>query len=253
MSGSRTRPHRSTPGGRTRKWIGALLFVGAGVLAGALFFHLVVMPWFVRHGSDAEVPDLQGLTNREAKETLDRAGLKQGTVAEASHDRVEAGRILRQAPPPGFRVKKGRAVDWVVSLGPQALRVPALEGESIVHARFLLQQAGLQSGEVETTHSDEILPEHVIASNPRPGEAVAERERVDLLVSLGPAPQRFVMPDLRGEDPDKAASYLERAGFRVEQRYWPGAKSEWPRVAEQDPPPGYPIQEGETVRLFMGE
>jgi beta-lactam-binding protein with PASTA domain len=234
------------------RWLIVLLFVGGGILGGVLFFHTLAMPWFVRHGSETEVPDLRGLSTDEAGPLLAKARLETGTIAEAYHDRVPSGKIVRHVPPPGFKVKQGRAVDLVVSQGPEALRVPALEGESSVHARFLLIQAGLQPGRVRTIRSADVPADHVVASSPQPGTRVGGSSSIDLLVSLGPPPRMLVMPDVRGEDPDAVEASLKEAGFRVEQRFWPGARSEWPRVTDQNPPPGYPVEEGGLIELIMG-
>ena len=228
----------------------ALLAVGAG--GGVLFFHLAVMPWFVRHGDETAVPDMRGLPAQEIESLLDHAGLHLGNVERAFHAQVPAGRIVRHSPPPGFHVKLGRAVDVVVSLGPEELRVPLVEGENLVHARFLLVQSGLQQGRTRSIYSAEVPEGRVIASHPRPGAFLAGQTSVDLLVSLGPPPQVMVMPDLRGRDPDEATALLEGAGLHVRKRFWPGARSEWPRVAEQSPAPGYPVKAGGTVELTMG-
>ena len=245
------RDRRRRPSGR--RWIPLLFFLAVGALAGVVFFDLLVMPWFVRHGNETEVPDLRGMTVEESATVLAKAGLKTGTVQEAFHDRVAQGRIVRHSPPPGFRVKQGRAVDIVVSLGHQAVRVPEVEGENLVHARFLLSQAGLQAGEIRTIRSGEVPEGQVIASDPRPGTELAGRTSVDLLVSQGPSARLLVMPDVRGEDADEAAAYLEAAGFRVKRRFWPGSRSEWPRVSDQTPLPGYPVEEGGEVELVIGE
>ena len=95
-------------------------------------------------------------------------------------------------------VKRGRAVDLMVSLGPEALRVPALEGESTTHARFLLQRQRLEMGRVRTVASPDVERECVIASQPPSATPLAGRTRVDLLVSSGPPPARYIIPDLRG-------------------------------------------------------
>ncbi len=64
------------------------------------------------------VPNVQGLTQAEAEIALTDAGLAVGTVTEANHAFVLAGRIIGQTPMDGARVSPGTAVDLVVSRGP---------------------------------------------------------------------------------------------------------------------------------------
>ncbi|MFH1144859.1 MAG: PASTA domain-containing protein [Candidatus Eisenbacteria bacterium] len=253
MASYATGDRRGTPARRrsVRRLLIGLSFFALGSLGGVVFFQVVVMPWFVLHGAETTVPDLRDMSVDEVAPLLSGAHLEKGEVRGAFHDKVPAGRIVRHAPPPGFKVKQGRAVDLVVSRGREELCVPDLEGESLVHARFLLMQAGLEPGRVRSIHSEDVPASHVIASSPRPGTPLGGRSTVDLLVSEGPEPQRLVMPDLRGQDPDQAAAWLEAAGLRVERRFWPGARSNWPRVTRQNPLPGYPVEEGGTVQLIM--
>ena len=54
-------------------WGLRLLQAAAGILAGIVFFHLVVMPLLVRRGRESVVPDLTGLTVTEARARIKAA------------------------------------------------------------------------------------------------------------------------------------------------------------------------------------
>jgi serine/threonine-protein kinase len=235
-----------------RRGLTRLLWIGLGAASGVLLFHLLVMPRFVRRGEETLVPDLRGLPATEMERLLEGGHLRAGSLARAHDDQIPIGRILRQSPPPGFRVKRGREVDMVVSLGPEALRVPSLEGESLVHARFLLQQLGLEVGKVRRAESASLPANHLIATSPRPGTPLHGRAAVDLLVSSGPTPRYLRMPDLRGRNAEETARQLADAGFTVGRRLWPGARTGFGEVRDQTPPVGYPIRVGGTVELVTG-
>lgn len=232
-------------------WALRLLQAAAGVLAGIIFFHLVVMPLLVRRGRESLVPDLTGLTVTEARTRIAAAEMRLGEQRRTFDDSVPPGRILQQNPPAGFRVKQGREIDQTISLGPEELRVPDLRGESLEHARFLLMQSGLEVGKIRTVHTDEAASNCIVASSPSPRSQLRGRAAVDLLVSLGPPPQRYLMPDVRGRSAHRAAQLLSEAGFDVRRRMWPGSGGGH-EIVEQTPPPGYPIEAGATVELITG-
>jgi eukaryotic-like serine/threonine-protein kinase len=227
----------------------AILLTLAGALAGALAFNLLVMPRFVRHGEETLVPSLHGVPGGEVEARLRAAGLRPGATTRAYDDDVPMGQAARQAPPPGSRVKRGREVDVVISLGTAALRVPDVERESLVHARFLLGQIGLKDGRRRVVRTSDAAVEDVVAANPSPGTPVRGRSTVDLLVSAGPIPQRYLLPDLRGTTVEDASALLEAAGLQVELRA--GARR-GDRVREQAPAPGAPVEAGQTVALRAG-
>lgn len=54
----------------------------------------------------------------EARDTIDRLGLKMGYVQEQPDERVPAGYVIAQNPGPGRRVESGTVVDLRVSSGP---------------------------------------------------------------------------------------------------------------------------------------
>ena len=223
-----------------------------GGLCAGLLFHLVIMPVFVRRGQETVVPDVRGLPLSEVARVLAGAVLAEGSITPIVDEHVAAGRVFRQNPPPEFRVKKGREVNLVISLGPAALRVPQLERESLVHARFLLAREGMAVGHIRTVSSQTVPRDQVVAANPAPGSRLSGRSTVDLLVSAGPHRQRFLMPDLRGWDAGTAERLLEQSGIQVRRKLWPGSRSGMNRVVEQTPPRGYPIEEGGTVEILTG-
>jgi eukaryotic-like serine/threonine-protein kinase len=226
-----------------------LLLALVGALAGILAFNLLIMPRFVRHGEEAVVPNLHGVAGTEIEARLRASGLRLGATTRAFDDEVPMGEAARQTPPAGARVKRGREIDIVVSLGTAALRVPEVEHQSLVHARFLLGQNGLKDGRRRSVRTAETAPEEVVAADPRPGTPVRGRAAVDLLVSAGPIPQRYLMPDLRGTTVEEATGMLEAAGMLVELR---GATRRGDRVRETTPAPGSPIEAGATIALRAG-
>lgn len=250
-AGTRSTHRRQSRGARTRRSsrTSAYIFAAAGVVCGILLFNWLVMPIVVRHGNEVEVPDLTGLDPKQGAARLTQVGLKLGEQRQAFDDKTPAGLIARQDPPPAFKVKKGREVHLVVSMGAEQMRVPDLVGESVDHARFVLTQRGMTIGDVRTIHDEQGEGQRVVASSPPPDSALAGRRAVDLLVNLGKAAEQYIMPDLRGMEAEPLAMELEDAGFAVRLRYAISRGGAAGRVVSQTPSPGHPIQEGGTIEL----
>jgi serine/threonine-protein kinase len=221
----------------------------AGAIVGLLGFNLLIMPRFVRHGEEARVPNLHGVPGGEIEARLRSAGLRLGATSRAYDETVPMGQVTRQMPHVGARVKRGRAIDVIISLGAAAQRIPDLEGESVVHARFLLEQNGLREGRRRSVRTSDRAAEQIVAANPRSGAAVRGRATVDLLVSAGALPRRFLMPDLRGAPMDEAAERLVTAGLSVASD---GGGRNRNRVRSQSPAPGSPVAAGQRVELEAG-
>lgn len=123
------------------------------------------------------VPDVTGLTWREAKINLEAVGL---TVSEAdftyqNSETLEKDRVISQDPKPGTRnLPRGTKAYLVVSLGPQAgtVVVPNFIGQTIGQARALLPTLGLTEGTITTVQST--LPSGTILDqSPAAGSQVA--------------------------------------------------------------------------------
>jgi len=70
------------------------------------------------------VPDLINLSQNEALNQLEDAGLARGSIKNDYSETIEAGKIKEQSIVAGTKVKKGTAIDIVVSLGSGVVATP---------------------------------------------------------------------------------------------------------------------------------
>ncbi len=122
-----------------------------------------------------EIPDVVGLTWREAKISLEQAGLSvsEADFTYASNETLAKDRVISQQPKAGTRnLPRGTRAYLVVSLGPQAgtVVVPNFVGGTLESARALLPGLGLTEGAitvVESTRPDgTILEQNPVAETP---------------------------------------------------------------------------------------
>lgn len=231
---------------------GTLLLSAIALAGGFLVVNLVLMPSFTRQGSETPVPEVTGLSEREAERVLASEDLRLSKVSEQWSADIPRGFIAAQDPPAGGMVKRGRRISVVVSLGAQGTSVPVLDGTSERQAGIQLESAGLRRGKVARVYTDEIGKDLVIASDP-PGETIVEQETVvDLLVSLGPPPRGFVLPDLTGRGATGVARGLRDEGFSVAVRPGGGARGgSADAVAGQTPPPGHRVAPRDSIVLYV--
>ena len=229
---------------------GTLVLAGVALLGGFLIVNLVLMPSFTGQGAEVHVPEVIGLSEREAERLLAAEDLKLSKISEQWSPDVPRGFITEQDPPAGGLVKRGRRISVIVSLGAQGTSVPVLEGVTARQATMLLENAGLKVGKTARAYADDVGKDLVIASDP-PGETVVEQDAaVDLLVSLGPVPRSFVLPDLSGHDGSAAARGLRDQGIAVSVREGRGSQKSGD-VNAQEPPAGRRVAPRDSVILYV--
>ena len=228
---------------------GTLLLSGFALLGGFLIMNLVLMPSLTKQGSEVHVPEVVGLSEREAERLLAAENLRLSKISEQWSQDVPRGFVSAQDPAAGGVVKRGRRISVIVSLGAQGTSVPVLEGNTIRQAEILLESAGLRRGKVARVHTEDVGRDLVIGTDP-PGETLVEQETgVDLLVSLGPLPRQFVLPDLTGKDVNTVARNLRDEGFVVLTREG-GPRGEGNQVTAQEPRPGRRVAPRDSIVLY---
>ncbi|SHH19253.1 serine/threonine protein kinase [Thermosyntropha lipolytica DSM 11003] len=205
-------------------------------------------------GKEVEVPDIVGMESKEAKDTLDKLGLKMVVVREDTSSDMEPGRIVSQNPPAGMKVKKGREIEVVLSKGTAIAKVPNLVGISLSDAEIRLANENLVLGRVEEEYDTKYARGLIISQSPKGGTRVKEGSRVDVLVSKGEPPEKIKMPDLIGLNINDAKKRLEDMGLLV-ARIVEKESSQYytDQVIEQDIQPGVMLEKGSSVTLTISK
>ncbi|MEU2058831.1 Stk1 family PASTA domain-containing Ser/Thr kinase [Streptomyces sp. NPDC013455] len=215
-----------------------VLGVGAGI-------------WYINSGQFTKVPPLLTQTEARAKERLEAAGLDVGRVERAYSDTVERGTVIGSDPAPGARIREDDSVTLTVSLGPETVNVPNVEGQPLAKARARLKADGLEPGMVTREFSEDVARGSVIGTSPDAGTKRHAGSAIALVVSKG---SPIDVPDVTGDDLDGARQELTDAGLKVEvaagrvhSEYDPG------KVAAQSPADGRRAAEGDTVTLTLSK
>ena len=179
-------PGKAPKHGRVRRGkrlpVLAALLLGLALLGG--------LAWALTQGffgvASVEVPSLEGLTQEEAQERLDEAGLALGEAGEAPSDSAAEGTVIEQDPQPGASVDPETSVNVTLSSGPERVNVPDLAGLGIAEAERALAEADLKLGRQDEAPSEMLPISTVIEQDPVGGTEVQEGTAVDIVVSTGP-------------------------------------------------------------------
>jgi serine/threonine-protein kinase len=223
------------------------LFVMVGALAGYLTVKTIV------GSSDVViVPDLEGKDVVHALEMLTALGLNTKVSGYEYRNDIAKNHVAHQDPKAGAEVKKDRDIRVVISKGPQTVVVPNLIGIDLRDANIIIEENGLARGDVSETFAKNPNRGEVISQVPLPGQLVDKGNRIDLLVSLGTRPERFMMPHLESLAPEEAIMLLERSHLSLGQiRYAQRTDVPSDVVVEQTPWPGYPVAKGTLVHITV--
>ena len=240
------------PVSRFSRWSGIVLMVAILGVAG-IVSALTAMRFAIR-GREVEVPPLAGKTAEQAKEILIHNGLVLKVASSRFSSEVPEGHILDQIPPTGTRLKVNRTVKVLVSLGERRFAVPNLVGTSLRAAQLTLAQRKLALGKTLYAHTSDGDSSTVVYQSPKPGTQEGSDPSVNILISLGPPAEYFIMPDLIGKSADLVASRSRNEGFRlgkVNFRKYPGVEPGV--VIQQKPQAGYRLTKSDVVLLDVSQ
>ncbi|HUK23435.1 MAG TPA: PASTA domain-containing protein [Terriglobales bacterium] len=170
---------------------------------------------FAIHGRELLTPNLVGKTPAEARRVAEGRGLQFEIERQYYSASIPEGEILSQLPPAGTQVRRGWQVRAAESLGPQRVQIPSALGESERAAEMNIKRRGLDVGAVAEVALPGATSDEVISQSPPPNASGVSAPKINLLVSLPPPPQAFVMPSFVGQPLASARLVLQTAGLRM--------------------------------------
>ncbi len=182
------------------------------ILAAVAFLSGITAMRVAIQGREVKVPNVVKMRAADAEVFLGAQGLGM-KIEDRVFSELPADAVVRQSPRAGESVKRAQRVHVVVSLGPQKVAVPEVEGKSLHSARIELLQSGLQVGHISSLHLPGSEADNVMEQNPGPQTAAVRGPHVDLLVSLGNPEAAYVMMDLTGLTLYEAERRIAAAGL----------------------------------------
>jgi beta-lactam-binding protein with PASTA domain len=231
-------------------WLLPLAAGSAVVLAALLARLLLVTPIHV-------VPDLRGVTEAEAVNTITPFGWTTERLFERSDAVPTPGTIISTSPAAGVELAEGEPFTYVVSEGPTLRAVPDTSGARSSDAETALSALGL-TAYVEPVY-DESIPVGVVVSwvatdDPTvvAGTPVEPGTAITLRVSAGPGPR--TVPDLVGILTGPARARLVDLGLVLVEREGDfDEETEAGQIVEQNPAAGELIERGAAIAVTVSK
>jgi len=234
------------------RWSSITLMVAILCVAGILSA-LTAMRFAIR-GREVEVPPVIGKTEAEAAQIVESSGLILKVSSKRFSSDVPEGHVLDQIPPSGTRLKTSRNVKVLLSLGERRFAVPNLLGTSLRASQLMLTQRRLTVGNTLYAHTPVGEPSTVAYQSPKPGTLEGSDPSVNILISLGPPAEHFIMPDLIGKPAELVTFRARNEGFqigRITYKNYPGVEPGV--VMQQKPQAGYRLPKTETILLDVSQ
>jgi serine/threonine-protein kinase len=192
------------------------------------------------------VPVLRGMTVADAKAALAKVHLVVGRITRRYDAAHAKGMVLASTPAANIEVRRGRAVDLVVSKGRRPIPVPDFQGKPAGAAVRALRRLHFKVSVTRVNH-DSIPKGDVISQDPDSGTAF-RGTTINLQVSKGPV--MVPVPRVVEMGTQDAVATLQAAGFSVTQEHsalYVGLQF----VVRQSPSPGELAPRGSVVTIYL--
>ncbi|HVP57379.1 MAG TPA: PASTA domain-containing protein [bacterium] len=233
-----------------RRLLTYLAVFAAAILAVALLINFVMA--VLVGGKQVDVPDVRGLSERDAFDALRRSGLTSACLGTEYSSDYPDSTVMIQDPPAGRNVKQGRKVFITLSRGPELRAIPYCVGKTLRTAELFIERSGFTVGALTMVTKDGTYDSEVIATDPPAGQSATSGKVVNILASKGLPRTKYILPDLTGKSLEAVRIQLGRLGVAVRQA---GEEDEFTsaraRVRSQEPPAGFFVGRGDTITVSV--
>src|SRR5271157_2670044 len=191
-----------------------MLLLALVLMTVALISALTAMQMAI-DGREVAMPKLVGMSPLEAERTGSALGLQIVVERQFYSPDIPEGKIMTQLPAPGTKVRRGWSVRVAQSLGPQRVAIPDVTGGSERVAELNILRRGLSMGSIAHMNLPDVPADQVISQSPPANASGVAAPKISMLVSDGPSPTIYVMPNLTGQPLGSAMLTLQDAGVKV--------------------------------------
>ena len=174
----------------------------------------IIIEKIVHENEPLILPNLEGLDSVNALGILKKLKLRP-RISKIQHNRkFKAGKVIRQLPTNGTRVRAGRPIYLTVSSGNETVNVPNLTKKPVRSARAELMNLGLSPGKIEYIHNENISADMVISQSVKAGMRVHIGDEISLRVSRG-SENLIIMPRIVGLSIDNIEEILSEFDLNI--------------------------------------
>lgn len=135
--------------------------------------------------NSSNVPNVSGISLREARMALMNAGFKVGNITYSPSDLYGPDTIISQSIRGNTAAEPGSSVDLIISKGSEAqVQTPNLVHSDFADVAGILEESGLVLGKVDKKEGNgTFMPNTVISQKPEAGALVAKGTAVSIVIT----------------------------------------------------------------------
>ncbi len=206
--------------------------------------------WFVSEdtGGTVTVPNLTGLTEDQARSSLDNVGLKMNKQDDyVTSESQKVGMVSGQNPYSGTSVAEGSSVTVSITT---SLRMPNVMGQSQKDATSTLNNQKITNVVVSNVPvTDAAQVGKVVKQDPAAGVLISPG--ITATLQVGVESTTAAVPKVTGDTQAVATTTLENAGFKVTAQQQSSATVPVGQVISQSPAANAQADKGSTVTIVV--
>lgn len=227
-----------------------IIFCSFGL--GFFVFNFFIMPKLISGGKDVVVPNVVGKPLIEAQKIIVSQNFVIGNTKQVFDTIYPYGYVVAQKPLAGSVVKSGKKINFLVSKGPQLVKVPFLAQMSLEQGLRVLASMSINQVSIESIRSATIPVGKIISSEPGAGSEIPIGTPLKIFVSNGSSGM-FLMPMLVGLPLQSAIDSIISNGLIIGSIQEINSNEPSGIVIIQYPEDGMRVCTGDTVRLIVAK
>ncbi len=233
----------------------------------AAFLVIVIVLWsafkfistYTLHGKTIEVPNLTGLTVKEAAKAIAEKELRYVIVDSIFDEENKPGTVVEQNPSPKFKVKQSRTVYLTVNaFNPPKVQMPNLIDVSLRQASAMLETYGLMVGNLKYVPDyafNAVLHQNYKGKEIQPGTQIMKNSKIDLVLGDGLKGEKIPVPDLIGLSREEAQSAIKAAALDMGAQVYDNSVKDTLKAKVYKQTPAFStsamINPGRSIDLFF--
>jgi serine/threonine-protein kinase len=214
----------------------------------------MIMTAFIHSEEEIVLPDVTGKNIAEALDELSLMGLNIRKEGEEFSQTLAPGIVLRQSPPAGMNVRKGKTIKITISQGGEMIYVPNLVGQTVRAADIMLKSSSLMIGEISRKYSVIAEKGVVLSQDPASSSSVEKDAVINLVISDGVPPEGIIlMPDWTNKPAALAKEWAQPHSLEIDIKTEQTSSVLPDTVLRQTPAPDADLSGINKIVLYVSE
>ena len=194
------------------------IFLGiflAFLLTTVAFYSSFKLKDFFAGSEEIVMINIVGMEENEAKEAVEKLGLRFEVRARVKNSEFEPGKVTDQDIKEGIKLKKNYPIQATISEGSDLVQVPNLINKTLSEAEAILESKGLLIGRVDYDESDTVPKDLVMEQIPGDLSEVEVGSRISIIISKGEEVKTILMPNITGWKEADAKNEILKLGLTI--------------------------------------